>query len=104
MTGPNLEGYRDFYNQDARLTILKELVEQRDGRLNDTIITLALDTFGYRRSREWVRTQLRKMEELEAVKVIEIGSVLVAEITRAGIDHVERRSVIEGIARPSPAS
>jgi len=49
-----------------------------------------------------VRTQLAKLEELGAVTLTEAGSVKIAEITRAGIDHVERRATIEGIARPSP--
>lgn len=27
---------------------------------------------------------------------------MVAAITRSGVDHVERRAIIEGVARPSP--
>jgi ribosomal protein L12E/L44/L45/RPP1/RPP2 len=97
-----VSSYDDYVAGDARLTILKELARQGDGRLNETIITTVLDTFGYRRSREWVRTQLRKLEEVGAVHLVEAGSVLIAAITRAGIDHVERRSFLEGVARPSP--
>lgn len=94
--------YPEFVTQDARLTILKELSRQNSGSLNETILTAVLDSFGHRRSREWVRTQLRKMEELGAVRCVETGSVLIATINRAGTDHCERRSYIEGIARPSP--
>lgn len=94
--------YGSYMEQDARLVILKELALQTDGTLNESVLTRALDAFGYRRSREWVRTQLLKLAELGAVRNSEAGSVLVAKITRAGIDHVERRSVIEGVARPSP--
>ncbi|MGO4558310.1 VpaChn25_0724 family phage protein [Mesorhizobium sp. 2RAF21] len=97
-----MSGYEDYINADARLVILKELARQPDGRLNETLVTAALDTFGYRRSREWVRTQLRKLEELGGVKCLEAGTVLIASITRFGLDHVERRSVIDGVARPSP--
>ncbi|MCB1463247.1 MAG: hypothetical protein KDJ90_12670 [Nitratireductor sp.] len=89
---------------DARLTILKELAIQADGTLNETLLTITLDTFGYRRSRDWTRSQLRKLEELGAVRITEAGSVLVASITRAGLDHVERRSFLEGVAKPSPAA
>jgi len=95
--------FGDHLEQDARLTILKELALQGDGRLNEALIERVLDVFGHRRSRDWIRTQLRKMAELGAIEVTEAGSVLVAAITRAGLDHVERRSVIEGIAHPSPA-
>lgn len=94
--------YNEFLTLDARLILLKELATQIDGRLNETILTAALDRFGHRRSREWVRTQLRKLAEIGAVANVEAGTVIIATITRAGIDHVERRSVLEGVARPSP--
>ncbi|TIV65868.1 MAG: hypothetical protein E5V89_27125 [Mesorhizobium sp.] len=96
------ENFEEYLTADARLVMLRELNQQIDGRLNEVLLTKALDTFGHNRSREWVRTQLRKLSELGAVKVTEAGSIMVAAITRAGIDHIERRSIIEGVARPSP--
>lgn len=93
--------YNEFVNEDARLTVLKELTQQVDGRLNEKILIQVLDTFGHNKSREWLRTQLNKMADLGAIRIHKAGTVFVAEITRAGVDHVERRSVIEGIAKPS---
>lgn len=93
--------YDEAMTIDARLVILKELAAQSDGRLNEVLLEKVLDVFGHRRSRDWIRTQLRKLEELGAVRVTEAGTVYVARITRAGVDHVERRSFIEGVARPS---
>jgi hypothetical protein len=61
-----------------------------------------LETFGHRKSRDYLRDQLRWLEEMGAVTLTEAGTVLIAELTRRGRDHVERRVVIEGIARPSP--
>ena len=87
--------------EDARLIILRELHVQSDGRLNDGVLWHVLESFGHNRSREWVRTQLHKMAELGAVVLTEAGSVLIAQITRAGVDHVLRRSKIEGIKQPS---
>lgn len=95
-------GYEEYLITDARLVILKELAGMPDGRLNEALLTKVLDVYGYNRSREWVRTQMRKLEELGAVRLAEAGTVLVAEISRAGLDHVERRSYLEGVARPSP--
>jgi len=95
-------GYEEHLAADARLVILRELAAQTAGRLNDTILTSVLDSFGHRRSREWVRTQIAKLEELGAVTIAEAGTMRIAAITRAGLDHVERRSVIDGVARPSP--
>jgi len=94
--------YAEYLEVDARLVMLRELAQMGDGTLNEIALTKVLDTFGYRRSRDWVRTQMRKLQELGAVKNSEAGTVLVATITRAGLDHVERRSVIEGVAKPSP--
>lgn len=91
-----------YLTYDARLVILRELNKQTDGRLNEALLTKTLDAFGHNRSREWVRTQLHKLAELGAVKVTEVSSIMVAAITRSGIDHVERRAIIEGVARPSP--
>lgn len=93
--------FESYLAEDARLIILKELAKQTDGSLNDTMLTRVLDAFGHRRSREWTRTQILKLNELGAVTTTEAGSALIASITRAGLDHVERRSVIDGIARPS---
>lgn len=97
-----MHDYESFLTEDARLIILKELARQFDGRLNETLLTRVLETFGHNRSREWVRTQLNKLQELGAVQVTLAGTVAIAQLTRAGQDHVERRSFIEGIARPAP--
>lgn len=94
--------YDEFMTKAARLVILKELAQQADGRLNEVILERVLDVFGHRRSRDWIRTQLRKLQELGAVHVDEVGTVMVATLTRAGLDHVERRSFVEGVDRPSP--
>lgn len=97
-----MSDYQEYLAADARLVILHELHRQADGRLNETIVATVLDTFGYHRSREWVRTQMRKLEEVGAVRVAAAGTVLVATITRAGVDHVERRAFVDGVAKPSP--
>lgn len=97
-----MNSYRDVMNEDARLVILKALADERDYALNETILDAILDKFGYRESRDWVRTQLRKLEELGAVTIQEAGTVFIAKLTRAGLDHVDMRSVIEGVRRPSP--
>jgi len=94
--------FEEHSARDARLVILRGLNGQTDGRMNEALLTQLLLTFGHNRSREYVRTQLNKLKELDAVTVVQAGTVMIASITRAGIDHVERRSIIEGIARPSP--
>jgi hypothetical protein len=93
--------YTRHIEEDVRLIILRELHRQPAGRLNDTILTRVVEDLGHTKSRDWIRTQLRKLEELGAIALISAGTVLIATITRAGVEHVERRSSIEGVARPS---
>lgn len=93
--------YDDKIAEDGRLIILKELAAQVDGRLNEVSILRVLDAFAIKRSREWVRTQLRKLAELDAVRITEAGTVMIAQIRSLGRNHVERREVIEGVTRPS---
>lgn len=91
----------DRVAEDGRLLILRELAAQTDGRSNDIVLQRVLDAHGFRRSSDWVRTQLRRLAELDAVRLSQAGSIVVAALTKAGRDHVERRSVIEGVSRPS---
>ncbi len=96
-----MSDFENYLAEDARLVILKELAMQTNASLNETILVKVLEKFGHNRSREWVRTQLRKLGELGAVSITEAGTVMIATLKQAGLDHVERRSVIDGISRPS---
>ena len=89
---------------DARLIVLRELVQQVDGRLSELLLRRVLDVYGIRRDRDWVATQLRKLEALGAIELKVAGETLIARITRAGRDHVEERGVIEGVTRPADFS
>ena len=96
-----MSDFENYLAEDARLVILKELASQTNASLNETILVKVLETFGHHRSREWVRTQLRKLQELGAVSITEAGTVMIATLKQAGLNHVERRSLIDGVARPS---
>ena len=93
--------YKDKYVEDARLTILKELLEEQSRTLNETSLLRALKTFGFRRNRDWVREQLNTMEDLGAITITRAGSVFIAVLTRTGRDHVEQVASIKGITVPS---
>ncbi|MDQ0454704.1 VpaChn25_0724 family phage protein [Rhizobium paknamense] len=96
-----MSDFNEFLTEDARLVVLKALAQESNATLNETILTRILEMFGHNRSREWVRTQLSKLSELGAVRTTQAGSVVIASLTQAGLDHVERRSFISGIAKPS---
>jgi hypothetical protein len=94
--------YADHVARDARLVILRLLHADTSGTGNEVLLQAGLRTFGHDRTRDFVRTQMRTLADLGALRVTEAGSVLVASITSLGIDHVERRAHIEGVERPSP--
>lgn len=96
-----MSDYPDHFVENARLVILKYLYEDTGNTGNDSLIQRHLETFGIRRSRDFARTQMLALRDLGAVKVVEAGTALIATLTRAGMDHVERRSVIAGVQRPS---
>lgn len=96
------DGYEEHFNADVRLIILRALSEEGDGRLNSTMITKVLESFAVNRSREYVHTQLRWLEkQAQAVILKEVGTVLVAELTQQGEDHLSRKITIEGVNPPS---
>ena len=92
--------------ENQRLIILRSLAEQNDGRMNETMIGRDLDVFGYRLSKDEVRDQLRWLEARNALTITFAGeTIMVAEITRRGQDHVDRRGdPLDGVSLPSRRS
>ncbi|WP_018701413.1 hypothetical protein [Amorphus coralli] len=88
--------------EEARLIILRLLNEQSNGKLASSMIQSTLDEmFGISRTREWVHQELRFLADVGAVRLTPATTIVIAEITRQGVDHVERRAVLEGVKRPS---
>lgn len=88
--------------EEARLIILRLLNEQSNGKLASSMIQSTLDElFGISRTREWIHQELRYLADVGAVRITPAATILIAEITRQGVDHVERRAVLEGVKRPS---
>lgn len=93
----------DIIREHARLLILRDLAEQPDGRWNSEALREDLEIrWAINRPREWIHDQLRWLEMMGAVTLTSVSTVLIAEITQKGLDHVERRILIEGVKRPSP--
>lgn len=87
--------------EEARLIMLRTLAGEPDGRLHSDLLRSDLYTYGINRSREWVQAEMRSLEQTGAVTITEAGSVLVAQLTTRGLDHVERRAYLDGVKRPS---
>lgn len=96
--------YHDHLAADIRLIILRALADMPDLQLNSSILTSILDDFGHRITSAELLEQLHWLsgDEANAVSVIERGSIHVAKLTKVGLEHVDRRRVIEGVKQPSP--
>lgn len=92
----------DVIREEARLIILRELHEQDNYSLNESLLQATLDRAGLNKSRDWLREELRWLEDVGAVSLSQFGTVMVARLTPKGGEHVERRLIIPGIKRPSP--
>ena len=90
--------YSDYLVEKGRLVILQAIAREFNGHLREDLLQRALDASFLSRSISWVRTQLRKLEELGAVVITEDGGKLIAGITPVGRDHVDRRSPLDGVA------
>jgi len=99
-----MSAYDAMILQSRRLTILRALAEQPSGAMNERDLLDHLDLFGHRVARADVRDLLDWLEAAGAVRLSRpVETLVVAEITRRGQDHVERRALIEGVAAPSRA-
>ena len=88
----------------ARLKIL-ELLQQTNGySLNNQVIETSLDAMGMRHSASVIRAELGWLEDVGCVKLMDVGPLVVAELTERGHDVARGLSVMRGIARPVPGS
>ena len=95
-------GYTAWMDENIRLIILKELAAQDDATLNAFILGKVLESFSYKRTPDFIRNQLLWLEkQAGAVRTSNVGSEMVATLTKAGRWHVERRHLLSGIQNPS---
>jgi hypothetical protein len=96
--------YQAYINENIRLIILKALAAEDNATLNDWRISKELEAFGYAKTPEFIRNQLLWLEkQAGAVRTWALGTAMMAELTKAGRWHVERRHHLEGIQRPGDA-
>lgn len=95
-----MSSYDKYITEDRRLCLLRTLAGQTDGTLNESILQRAIGNYGHNVSRDVVKQDLRWLAEVGAVANKEVAGYLIATLTDRGLDHVERRTAIDGVARP----
>ena len=87
---------------EARYIMLRELKNQPGYRLSDALLERVLEAFGISRSHDFVTSEINWLADVGAVTSRKVGDTTIAEMTKRGLDHVDGRTLIDGIKRPSP--
>lgn len=86
--------------EDRRLVILRLLQQMPASRSNSSVITDSMNLWGHHLSRDYVRTQLRWLEEQELLSVEDLDGVLVVTLTERGHDVATGAAVVDGVKKP----
>ncbi len=94
---------KDVFAEQQRIIILQLMYQDSDYSLNDQILQKALDLFGHAISIDRIDAHLRFLEDCDLVEVDDLGhGMLVAKLSRKGMDVAQGRSRVDGIDRPIP--
>lgn len=86
--------------EDARLAILKELSTKFSGSMSVEQLVTALGDWGHRKGPVAVEQLLNDLAQAQAVALFKEGVRIIAEIQRAGLDHVAGREPVAGVKPP----
>ena len=98
-----MKSYAEVVAADRRLVMLRLLIEAR-GEAGESVLEKGLGMIGHRTgvTRDVVREDLRFMAERDLVKIDFFqDKVMIATITRRGVDCAGGKVTVEGVAEPS---
>lgn len=97
-----MTSFSAYVIEDRRLCILRTLAAETSNMLNESILQRAAEGYGHNVARDVIKQDLRWLAEVGAVVNREVSGYLIATLTDRGLDHVARRTAIDGVARPKP--
>ncbi len=93
--------YRAHMAEDCRRIILEALAGETSATLNEHLLGAQIEAHGIRKPRDYVREQIDWLEKRGAIAVTEAGGTVIAQLLLKGAEHVERKALIPGVAKPS---
>lgn len=88
--------------EETRLIILKELDNQPNKSItSESMRRILLQDWVIDQPREWVEEEFRYLVAMKAIETIQARSVLIAQLTERGEQHLQGLIRIAGIQRPS---
>jgi len=94
--------YGIVVTEHLRITILRLLVERSDYTLNDSLLRDLVPQYGFRPSRDVLRTQLAWLEEQGLVSLECNNGCHVAQLSDRGEEVAKGYATCPGVKRPSP--
>ena len=93
--------YAKHIEEDRRLCVLR-LLKDTHGSANDSVLHSALEALGHvRQPRSQIKKDIRFLVNHGLLTDEWVGPVLVATITRRGLDVAEGRITVDGVKSPS---
>lgn len=105
MTANQLEDFKKIVSENRALAILRTLQREVSYGSNERVMGTWLETLALGGGREVVRADLERLEKLLVInceKRGEDGNLIVFRLTQRGLDYLEGRVAIEGLARIEP--
>jgi repressor of nif and glnA expression len=93
--------FAELLLQDRRLVMLRSIAEEGNS-LNESLLQSVLAAFGHNVSRDYVRTQMRWLDEQGLISVEAVAGILVGKLTGRGMDCAEGRCKVDGVKTPRP--
>jgi repressor of nif and glnA expression len=94
--------YKEHESAHLRLTILRQLHDDADYQINESLLRDAVRPYGFSPSRDAMRAELRWLEDMALVRIEDLGGFLVARLTERGADVATGAAKVDGIKRPGP--
>ena len=93
--------FQQHLAEDRRLCILR-MLEEGGGMANDSVLYHGLEQLGHRtHTRDTVRDDIRFLKDAGLVVDEWLGTILIAKITKRGVDVATGRIQVEGVKKPS---
>lgn len=99
-----MSAFGDVLVTAARLKLLQLLAEAKGYQANNYMLKVGLQSIGINLSDDQVRTELAWLEDQRTLKLVDMGPMIVAELTERGHDVSKGLSLIRGIDRPVPGA
>ena len=99
-----MNGFGAAMQTAMRRKMLQLLAQANGYSMNHELMQNALGAVGIRATGDQVRAELGWLEQVTTVKLMDVGTLVVAELTERGLDVARGLSIVRGIDRPVPGN